>query len=105
MACTRCAISAHRFLSTHHAWNPGAGGTHHAFACRGEGFCASNDIAVGAAAAMAEHGVERVLVIDLDVHQVRSSSAWFDTLRCPFAAGVAPSRLSVAAACLGTSAK
>ena len=48
-----------------------AGGTHHAFAGRGEGFCAFNDIAVGAAAAMAEHGVERVLVVDLDVHQAR----------------------------------
>ena len=53
---------------------PGAGGTHHAFRGRGEGFCAFNDIAVGAAAAMAEHGVERVLVVDLDVHQARVSS-------------------------------
>lgn len=47
-----------------------AGGTHHAFADRGEGFCVFNDIAVSARMAMAEEGVERVLVIDLDVHQV-----------------------------------
>jgi hypothetical protein len=47
-----------------------AGGTHHAFADRGEGFCVFNDIAVAARAAMKEEGVERVLVIDLDVHQV-----------------------------------
>ncbi len=54
-----------------HVRRVGAGGTHHAFAGRGEGFCAFNDIAVGAAAAMAEHGVDRILVIDLDVHQAR----------------------------------
>lgn len=48
-----------------------AGGTHHAFADRGEGFCVFNDIAVSAHMAMAEQGIERVLVIDLDVHQVR----------------------------------
>ena len=47
-----------------------AGGTHHAFADRGEGFCVFNDIAVSARMAMAEEGIERVLVIDLDVHQV-----------------------------------
>ena len=45
------------------------GGTHHAFRDRGEGFCAFNDIAVGAATVMAEHALERILVIDLDVHQ------------------------------------
>ena len=48
----------------------GTGGTHHAFADRGEGFCVFNDIAVSARMAMAEEGIERVLVIDLDVHQV-----------------------------------
>lgn len=48
----------------------GAGGTHHAFADRGEGFCVFNDIAVSAHMAMAEQGIKRVLVIDLDVHQV-----------------------------------
>ena len=52
-----------------HMQSAPAGGTHHAFRDRGEGFCAFNDIAVGAAAVMAEHGLERVLVIDLDVHQ------------------------------------
>ncbi len=49
---------------------PTAGGTHHAFADRGEGFCLFNDIAVAAAAAIAEFGLERILIIDLDVHQV-----------------------------------
>lgn len=46
-----------------------AGGTHHAFRDRGEGFCVFNDIAVSSMAAIEECGVERILVIDLDVHQ------------------------------------
>ena len=46
-----------------------AGGTHHAFRDRGEGFCVFNDIAVSSMAAIEEFGIERILVIDLDVHQ------------------------------------
>ena len=46
-----------------------AGGTHHSFRDRGEGFCVFNDIAVSSKAAMDEFGIERILVIDLDVHQ------------------------------------
>lgn len=45
------------------------GGTHHAFAGRGAGFCVFNDLAVAAYHAL-EHGLAaRVLVVDLDVHQ------------------------------------
>ena len=52
-----------------------AGGTHHAMADRGEGFCVFNDIAV-AARVMLERGmVERVGVIDLDVHQGNGTAA------------------------------
>lgn len=46
-----------------------AGGTHHAHADRGEGFCVFNDAAVAARAMQAEGRVERVAVIDCDVHQ------------------------------------
>ncbi len=46
-----------------------AGGTHHAFADRGEGFCVYNDLVVAARRLLAEGMVERVLVVDLDVHQ------------------------------------
>ncbi|WP_265941762.1 histone deacetylase [Dechloromonas sp. A34] len=46
-----------------------AGGTHHAFRDRGEGFCVFNDAAVAARAMQAEGRAERVLVIDCDVHQ------------------------------------
>ncbi|MCH7411343.1 histone deacetylase [Belliella sp. DSM 111904] len=46
-----------------------AGGTHHAFSDRGEGFCLLNDIAVSANYLIANQYADRVLVVDLDVHQ------------------------------------
>jgi acetoin utilization deacetylase AcuC-like enzyme len=52
-----------------------AGGTHHAFADHGEGFCVFNDIAVAALTLLAEGEVDRVTVIDLDVHQGNGTAA------------------------------
>jgi acetoin utilization deacetylase AcuC-like enzyme len=46
-----------------------AGGTHHAFRDSGAGFCVFNDIAVAAAMLRARNGVERIAIVDLDVHQ------------------------------------
>ena len=46
-----------------------AGGTHHAFADRGEGFCVLNDVAVAARVLLRDRLVRRVGVVDLDVHQ------------------------------------
>jgi len=46
-----------------------AGGTHHAFADRGEGFCVFNDAAIAARLMQAEGRAARVAIIDLDVHQ------------------------------------
>ncbi|MFA9441226.1 histone deacetylase [Uliginosibacterium sp. sgz301328] len=46
-----------------------AGGTHHAHATYGSGFCVFNDAAIAARAMQAEEGVGQVLVIDCDVHQ------------------------------------
>lgn len=46
-----------------------AGGTHHAFADHGEGFCVFNDVAVAARLMQAERRATRVAIIDLDVHQ------------------------------------
>lgn len=54
-----------------------AGGTHHAFADRGEGFCVFNDVAVATRALMAEGTVARVAVIDCDVHQGNGTAAIF----------------------------
>ena len=46
-----------------------AGGTHHAFSDRGEGYCVFNDSAIAARAVQAAGLAERVVVIDTDVHQ------------------------------------
>lgn len=51
-----------------------AGGTHHAFAGHGEGYCVFNDLAIGAHMALAR-GIERLLVLDLDVHQGNGTAA------------------------------
>jgi acetoin utilization deacetylase AcuC-like enzyme len=54
-----------------------AGGTHHAFPDRGEGFCVFNDVAVAIRAVQAEGRVERVAIVDLDVHQGNGTNAIF----------------------------
>ncbi|MDB5763310.1 MAG: histone deacetylase [Herminiimonas sp.] len=46
-----------------------AGGTHHAYADHGEGFCVFNDAAIAARLMQAERHVKRVAIVDLDVHQ------------------------------------
>ncbi|WPX33547.1 histone deacetylase [Actimicrobium sp. CCC2.4] len=46
-----------------------AGGTHHAHASHGEGFCVFNDAAIAARLMQAERRVRRVAIVDLDVHQ------------------------------------
>jgi acetoin utilization deacetylase AcuC-like enzyme len=55
-----------------------AGGTHHAFADHGEGFCVLNDVAVAIRALQAEDRVSRVLVVDLDVHQGNGTASIFE---------------------------
>ena len=54
-----------------------AGGTHHAFPTRGEGFCVLNDVAVAVRVLQAACWVQRVLIIDLDVHQGNANAAVF----------------------------
>lgn len=54
-----------------------AGGTHHAFRDRGEGYCVFNDAAIAARTLQAEGRVDRVLVIDCDVHQGNGTAAIF----------------------------
>lgn len=46
-----------------------AGGTHHAFAGFGSGFCIFNDLAIAARYAQRHLGIGRILIVDLDVHQ------------------------------------
>jgi acetoin utilization deacetylase AcuC-like enzyme len=54
-----------------------AGGTHHAFGDRGEGFCVFNDVAVATRLLTREGLVQRVAVIDCDVHQGNGTAAIF----------------------------
>jgi len=54
-----------------------AGGTHHAFATHGEGFCVLNDVAIATAALRAQGRIARVAIIDLDVHQGNGTHALF----------------------------
>lgn len=46
-----------------------AGGTHHAFASHGEGFCLLNDFAIAANYLLQQRLAKKILIIDLDVHQ------------------------------------
>ncbi len=55
-----------------------AGGTHHAFADRGEGYCVFNDAAIAARAVQAEGLAQRVIVIDCDVHQGNGTAKIFE---------------------------
>ena len=52
-----------------------AGGTHHAYMDKGEGFCLLNDIVVAARWLLKEKRVKQVLVVDLDVHQGNGTAA------------------------------
>ena len=54
-----------------------AGGTHHAFAGRGEGYCVFNDHAVTVRLLQREGLIERALIVDLDVHQGNGTAAIF----------------------------
>src|SRR4051812_5180832 len=54
-----------------------AGGTHHAFRDRGEGFCVFNDAAIASRALQAEAGLQRIAIIDCDVHQGNGTAAIF----------------------------
>ena len=54
-----------------------AGGTHHAYSDRGEGFCMLNDQAVAAAYLLEKGKAQRVLIIDLDVHQGNGTAEIF----------------------------
>ena len=54
-----------------------AGGTHHAFPTRGEGFCTFNDVAVAVRRLQALNRVRRVAIVDLDVHQGNGTHACF----------------------------
>ena len=67
-------ISAGTLECAYHAMENGvalniAGGTHHAYPDRGEGFCVLNDIAIASNCLLNNRVVNKILIVDLDVHQ------------------------------------
>ena len=66
---TRGTIDCALFALEHGCALNIAGGTHHAFAERGEGFCLLNDMAIASDYLLYKNLVTKILVIDLDVHQ------------------------------------
>jgi acetoin utilization deacetylase AcuC-like enzyme len=58
------------------------GGLHHAFPNHGEGFCPFNDVAV-AVRVLQSHGLERVAIIDLDVHHGNGTAFIFNPRGTP----------------------
>jgi acetoin utilization deacetylase AcuC-like enzyme len=55
-----------------------AGGTHHAFSDRGEGFCVLNDVAVAVRALRREGLIRRATIVDCDVHQGNGTATIFE---------------------------
>lgn len=60
-----CAIFAQKYGVAMNV----AGGTHHAFADHGEGFCVFNDVCIASNLLLNRGQAQRILVVDLDVHQ------------------------------------
>jgi acetoin utilization deacetylase AcuC-like enzyme len=56
-----------------------AGGTHHAFADHGEGYCIFNDLVITLRKLRAESAARRFLIVDLDVHQGNGTAALCQT--------------------------
>lgn len=54
-----------------------AGGTHHAFTDRGEGFCLLNDFAIASDFLLKKKLAHKILIVDLDVHQGNGTAAIF----------------------------
>ncbi|HEV7415881.1 MAG TPA: histone deacetylase [Tianweitania sediminis] len=61
-------LAARLALQTGLACNT-AGGSHHARHAQGAGFCTLNDVAVASLVLLAHREVDRILIVDLDVHQ------------------------------------
>jgi acetoin utilization deacetylase AcuC-like enzyme len=55
-----------------------AGGTHHAFADRGEGFCLLNDFATASNYLLQQNSAHQILIVDLDVHQGNGTAKLFE---------------------------
>jgi len=72
-------VQAARFALEHGVAMNIAGGTHHAFTNRGEGFCLLNDVAIAASVLLDEMLIDSALVVDLDVHQGNGTAEIFQS--------------------------
>lgn len=54
-----------------------AGGTHHAYSDHGEGYCVFNDVAIASRQLQLEGSIQRVVILDCDVHQGNGTAAIF----------------------------
>ena len=61
-----------------------AGGTHHSYADRGEGFCVFNDFAIASNILLAAGEVQKILIVDLDVHQGNGNAKLFENDKSVF---------------------
>ena len=77
MATGGTVLSAELALSYKLACNT-AGGSHHAFADSGNGYCVFNDVAVAAYNLLNKHSVKKILIYDLDVHQGDGTAKIFE---------------------------
>ncbi|HEU4507604.1 MAG TPA: histone deacetylase, partial [Pyrinomonadaceae bacterium] len=68
--------AAHTALESGYSSNL-AGGTHHSFAERGEGFCVLNDVAVAIHSLRAKQLIQRAAIVDCDVHQGNGTATIF----------------------------
>jgi acetoin utilization deacetylase AcuC-like enzyme len=75
---TQGTIDCCRYARQHGVALNVAGGTHHAFRDRGEGFCLLNDMAVAANYLLNNHLAKQILIIDLDVHQGNGTAKLFE---------------------------
>lgn len=70
-------LQAARFALEYGAAANIAGGTHHAYTNRAEGFCLLNDIAIAARFLLDQQLASKILVVDLDVHQGNGTAEIF----------------------------
>lgn len=61
-----------------------AGGTHHAFSDRGEGFCVLNDAIIAARQLHQDNRIQRAVIVDLDVHQGNGTAKMAESWRWLF---------------------
>lgn len=77
MRIARGTIEASKFALEHGIGMNIAGGTHHAYSFRGEGFCLLNDQAIAASYLLRKSLASKILIVDLDVHQGNGTAEIF----------------------------